>query len=317
VFQLPKSHLGARSQIKKIVRELKPDIVHLHSSFAGVYGRSVNLKFKEGCSKCPGGVQKYKPKLVYTPHCYAFQRLDTSSFSRKVFYLIEKFLAPKTDIFACCSENEIKLTKGLRKRAKTIYVPNVSNLEHQDLSLLNNDEENYKSESKTTAKSDVLKKKLIVTLGRKTNQKNPELFNQIAEFFLSKNAQTDNSELDTNDVEFLWIGSDQTGWVDSHQIKDYLTHATLYLHTALWEGFPVSILDAIAMKLPVIALKGDFLYGCPEKWQFTNAQEAKDLIENLLQDKQLLEQNILDWKAATKENTDQVQYAHLNELYAH
>ena len=53
---------AAMRLIAKCYRDINPDIVHAHSTYAGVYVRLF--------SKLP------RSKIVYTPHCYSFERTD-------------------------------------------------------------------------------------------------------------------------------------------------------------------------------------------------------------------------------------------------
>src|SRR5690606_9878067 len=65
-------------KLYKVLKSINPDIVHLHSSKAGVIGRISNaFLFK-------------KNKVFYTPHGYSFLRRDISSFHVKMFWIIEK-----------------------------------------------------------------------------------------------------------------------------------------------------------------------------------------------------------------------------------
>lgn len=92
------------------------------------------------------------------------------------------------------------------------------------------------------------------TVGRITFQKNPQLFNQIAQHF-----QGDDR------VKFLWIGdgelrheiqeNDQvqvTGWVTPDEVQNYLKQVDVYISTSLWEGLPLSVLEAMALGKPLL-----------------------------------------------------------------
>ena len=59
-------------------RRYQPDLIHLHSSWAGLLGRLVPLG---------------RRKIVYTPHCYAFERRDLSQVVRIGLWLVEKILS--------------------------------------------------------------------------------------------------------------------------------------------------------------------------------------------------------------------------------
>ena len=74
----PKQDLAAIAKTCKIIRRLKPDIVHCHSSKGGIIGR-IAAKLE------------YVPKVFYTPHAYAFDAPEFSAKKRQLFVLIERW----------------------------------------------------------------------------------------------------------------------------------------------------------------------------------------------------------------------------------
>jgi glycosyltransferase involved in cell wall biosynthesis len=43
-----------------------------------------------------------------------------------------------------------------------------------------------------------------------------------------------------------------TGWIPSSRVNNLLESADLYLSTSLWEGLPLSVLEAMSMSLPLL-----------------------------------------------------------------
>lgn len=82
--------------MRALLRELRPDVVHTHSSKAGVLGRSASIVTGIGAR-------------VHTPHTFAF--LFGAMFggaSRSLFRAVEKELARKTDRFIAVSHDEAR-----------------------------------------------------------------------------------------------------------------------------------------------------------------------------------------------------------------
>lgn len=75
------------------VRAFRPDIVHVHSSFAGAVARPM-IRL---CSP--------RPKVVYCAHCWSFL-MQTSPWHRRAFTLIERALAPLADRIINLSADE-------------------------------------------------------------------------------------------------------------------------------------------------------------------------------------------------------------------
>jgi glycosyltransferase involved in cell wall biosynthesis len=76
-------------QIKKLLRQLQPDIVHTHSAKAGILGRFAGHKLK---------TQNPKLKIVHTIHGLAFHPYQSQPLN-KFYIAIEKSAAKRTDFF--------------------------------------------------------------------------------------------------------------------------------------------------------------------------------------------------------------------------
>ncbi len=69
-----------------------------------------------------------------------------------------------------------------------------------------------------------------------------------------------------DDCEFVWIGTGEdeavrelraagvevTGWLSPSAVREELKRCSAYFHSASYEGFPISVLDAAALGLPVV-----------------------------------------------------------------
>ncbi len=78
-------------QIKKLLRELQPDVVHTHSAKAGILGRFAGYGLK-------GKWGENLPAVVHTIHGLAFHPYQ-SELLNKFYIAIERSTAKKTDLF--------------------------------------------------------------------------------------------------------------------------------------------------------------------------------------------------------------------------
>lgn len=218
VFKDLQSLLLLRTELKK----LNPDIIHLHCSKSGVLGRMASVL-------CWGS-----KKIYYSPHGYAFLRTDISPVTQKIYYWIEKtsqFLMGGTTI--ACGDTEYALAKRMGPA-----LLNRNGIDIEGIRQIDRPAKNTKLR--------------IGTSGRISKQKNPILFNAIALRFPN--------------YQFIWIGDgdqrDQLtasnikicGWLfERKQLYQELNNLDIYLQTSLWEGLPISLLEAMALEKPVIA----------------------------------------------------------------
>ncbi|WP_281231276.1 glycosyltransferase [Flavobacterium gelatinilyticum] len=209
-------------RLTKELKKLNPDIIHLHSSKAGVLGRIANFfLFK-------------KKKLFYSPHGYSFLRTDISKPIQKFYWLIEKSIqALFGGITVACGDTEFEIAK---KIGHSKLVRNGVDID----SIRQNFTENKSN------------KLTIGILGRITYQKNPDIFNKIALNFPDFNfVWIGDGELNT----LLTAPNIRiTGWLfDKENVLKELNRIDVYLQTSLWEGLPIAVLEAMALEKPVIA----------------------------------------------------------------
>lgn len=205
--------LKAIDEVKKIVTEVKPDLIHLHSSKAGVIGR-IAFNGKD-------------IPLFYTPHGYSFLMQNYNSIKRWMFKMIEIICAKRNCTTISCSLGEHQET--LRLTQKATYVNNAINVDELEDII-----------GKIKVKEHPF---TVYTLGRICHQKNPKLFNQIAKklpgvrFIWIGDGELRN-ELTSANIEI-------TGWVDRDEALRRSMNADVFLLTSLWEGLPISLLESM------------------------------------------------------------------------
>ena len=87
-------------QIKKLLKEIKPDIVHTHSAKAGILGRFAAHSIRRHCEPAEGGCGNLipRPAIVHTIHGLAFHPYQ-NHWLNKFYIAVEKSAARQTDFF--------------------------------------------------------------------------------------------------------------------------------------------------------------------------------------------------------------------------
>ncbi|MFT4306371.1 MAG: glycosyltransferase [Microbacterium sp.] len=256
-------HLRRIRQVSRLSRSLSIDIIHGHSAFGGFYARLARLRSSVA--------------IAYTPHCFPFERRDVAGPVRLGFLAVEWALAKNTTVFIACGRREQELSRRLSARASTLYVTNVARIPPQD-------------SSRATPQHD---EALVVGVGRIMQQKGTTAFAEIA--------ATIREQPQSSPTRFVWIGDgaddvlrrqladagvEITGWLDRADVLELMGRATIYLHTASWEGFPIALLEAVAVGTPALAIRRPYTLGLPPEI-LADEDDAARRIGDLLRSSEL------------------------------
>ena len=111
----PVIDIQAYLKLKKLLKELQPDIVHTHSAKAGILGRYAGWALKDGSKR---------PLVVHTIHGLAFHEYQNPLLS-KFYIAVEKAAAKRTDAFITVADTMTEKNKaagiGLDKPYTTAY----------------------------------------------------------------------------------------------------------------------------------------------------------------------------------------------------
>jgi glycosyltransferase involved in cell wall biosynthesis len=276
-------------ELKHILHAIKPDIIHLHSSKAGFLGR-----WAYNCSK---------HRVFYTPHGFSFLMQNSSDLRRLFYWLIEYISAQRNAVIVACGKGEYK--EALKLSDKSAFINNGINIGKLKPFIKDKKSINLIPE--------------VCITGRISYQKNPALFNEIAKLLPQ--------------MKFVWIGDGElkneltssnieiTGWKDRKSTLALVESADFFLLPSLWEGLPLSLLEAMCLKKICLVsdVSGNREVIDDERNGFIchTAKEYARRINEVLHGKQ-------DWKAMTEQacndvittyNTD-VMAAEYKSIYA-
>jgi len=222
--------------LKRLKKQVHIDAVHLHSSKSGFLGRVA-------CRMA--GIDT----VIYTPNGAPFF-VGNNSFTNFLYKQLERLGSIFGGRVVCCSPSELKAYNAIG--IKALNINNGVDIEERPLGPLPRLSNSVK-DKKTSYPELKPGKFRIVTSGRIEDQKNPALFNAIAKYFE-----------EFQDFEFLWIGEGAdktkltsknitvTGWLSTENTKSLIAGSQVYLSTSYFEGLPFAVLEALALKKPVL-----------------------------------------------------------------
>ncbi|WP_456285262.1 glycosyltransferase [Microbacterium sp. JZ70] len=258
--QSPRKAAAAIRRVREAVQAVKPDVVHAHSSFAGVYTRLARLDVP----------------VFYEPHCYKFDDGEQHRAMRASFRMAEKILARRSACTVVLSPHEEALAKSLDRQARTHFLPNVATVSPSEA---------HPSVSFDSGRN-------VFMVGRLTGQKDPDYFAAVARRVKAV----------APDVTFRWVGDvhgqddgvgegmrkrlidagvEVLGWLVGDALARELSRPGLYFHSAHYEGFPLSLLDAAAFEHP-LAVRSIPTFDGLDIPAARSADDAADLILDIL-----------------------------------
>lgn len=229
----PTNDIKAIVELRKIIKSESPDIVHLHSSKAGVIGRLSSI-----------GLRK-KIKVVFTVHGWAFTDGVSSRLKKSLYRIIEKSVRHFTDLFICVSYYDEKIGK----RDKVLDSKSNVKVIHNGSTTPSEQSINYSVHMPLR----------LVMIARFSPQKDQEtLINAVTKLPKDSYKLTfvgDGETLQTNKELVSKYGLNHNikfaGFKDD--ISDELINNDVYILSTHYEGLPISIIEAMSYGLPILA----------------------------------------------------------------
>jgi len=225
----------AATQLRKVIIDTSPDLIHTHTFKAGLLVRVQKNKIEKQLGK--------RIKFVHTYHGHLFDDPEFKGIKSIVINLIEKKLSKSSDqLITVGNKVEADLdSRGIRAKNKTVSIqPSV-----KPLKLISKNVALKKYKVKDTKRIKVL------WLARVTGVKNPERAVEIAgsmpkiDFYLAGGGDLLEKIKNQapNNLKVL-------GWQDA---KSILSIADIFLSTSENEGMPIALIEAQLAGIPVVA----------------------------------------------------------------
>lgn len=265
LMQIPKAMFA----IRKAIKQIKPDVVYCHSTWAGLFVRFPMLFLGKPC------------RVIYNAHGWAFLR-DTAEWKRKIYAGIERILQGQTNRIINVSKYEYNaaIHYGLKKTNQTVIYSGISS---------------EKGKVDPQVKLPLGKINLLF-VGRFDPQKGLDLllkaFNSCHREDLHLTIIGDNvvgggvkiEKKNTDRVTFL-------GWIPHEKLASYYTACDVVVMPSRWEAFGLTAVEAMKYgKSIIVSNKGalpelvsDDFNGYVVSFQNENIFDSLDLSKKRLE----------------------------------
>jgi len=211
-------------------RQIRPDIVHIHSSLAGVVVRLCLLPLRG------------RPKLIYSPHAWSF----SPGAARCVFFrrMCERVLALWTDRIICVSKHEFELAiqSGISPRRCAVVLTGLP----QTAS---------KTAPTTTTAPELSRKRRVLFVGRFDHQKGFDLYLDVMRRLGSQaEGIVAGCPIVGKKMDFVVPPNVRIlGWCSPDKVSALYRETDLILMPSRFEGLPMVALEAMQSGTPIFA----------------------------------------------------------------
>lgn len=235
-----KNHLIAYKQLKKVVADNKIDIIHCHSPIGGAISRLVG--------------KTNNVKVIYTAHGFHFYK-GAPLINWMLYFPIEYYLSKYTDQLIVINQEDYVRARKLFP-IKNVHLVHGVGVDIQKIENIEIDRQQKKLELKILNEQIVL-----LSIGELNDNKNHELvidclkdFNNVnfkylicGDGVLKEKLQAKIKQYDLEDkIELLGYRTD---------ILELLKICDFFIFPSKREGLPVSIMETMACRVPVIGSK--------------------------------------------------------------
>ncbi len=224
----PVNDLKARNDLKKLIKEFKPDLIYSHTFKAGAITRSINTDIP----------------IIHAFHGHLLDEPELAGIRIRIATAIERKMAPKAKYLVTVGKKVAKDLQNAGVGTKSQYIsiaPGVAPLKLEN-----------KTKTRKSLRINKEKRPIIVWLARVVAVKGPERVIELAKKF--PNARF----LMAGGGDLLQSIKNQApenlsvlGWKDA---KELWSVADIAISTSENEGMPIALIEAQLAGIPVVAL---------------------------------------------------------------
>lgn len=239
-----KNDVTSIAEVRKLIRQYKPDIVYAHSSKAGAIARVADIGMKNYC--------------IYNPHGWSFN-MRCSNKKKTLYTVIEKIAAPFCDKIICVSEAEKQsaLEKRICKEDKLQVVFN-----GVDIEAYENGAHGAVKRTDLNIPEDAF---VVGMVGRISIQKAPDVFIKAAKLLKERILNCHFIIVGNGEMEGeLRKYAQNNGFLDSLHITGWVENPLSYVELfdvacllSRWEGFGLALPEYMMVGKPIVATKVD------------------------------------------------------------
>jgi glycosyltransferase involved in cell wall biosynthesis len=231
----PLEQVRAMLRLRAAARRFRPDVIHLHSSFAGVFG---------------GLALRGLAPIVYTPHSFASCLPETPKARKAVLVAGERLAIACATRVGAVSESEARCS--IRRGARHVdVIPNGIPELNVTAQVLRELQRLARPAGGPAS---------VLAGGRIVAQRRPEACARIlgalageAEVRWAGGGGERTPWAERARAALREAGVEMTGWLPRELWLDELSSASVYLHWTAWDGLPLCLLEALAEDTIVVA----------------------------------------------------------------
>lgn len=216
-FRLLRSILALKGEMER----LRPDVVHCHSSVAGILGRVAARWAGFPC--------------VYTPHAYGFLRTDIPRWQRRLLRQLERLLARCGTATIACGKEEFLLARGLSRPGHPVFLVRNA-LDTAEFSRLPRRSSSFPR---------------VGICGRLAPQHGIAWTVETATLLQHEASWIWIGADKAGDA--LPPFMEKSGWLAPQEALRELASVTAVLHPTLWDGLAYTLLEAMSLEKPIVA----------------------------------------------------------------